>query len=87
YAEAFYSLGSIQLQNQTWLDALESFKKSAEANRSYANAYYGAGLSFMALGNNKEAEQMFTYARDLFEYQRNQEWVNRSNSLLQQVSS
>lgn len=85
YAEAQYSIGSIQLQQRQWVPALESFTDAAAANTKYANAYYGAGLAFIALGKERDAEEMLNYARELFKIQNNSDWADRTQSVLAQM--
>ena len=68
-------------------EALAAFRKSAAANSTYANAYYGAGLVFMQLKQYKEAVQVFQYAQDLYNIQGNLQWVKNSQELLQQLKN
>jgi tetratricopeptide (TPR) repeat protein len=68
-------------------DALEAFRKSAEANTNNANAYYGAGLAFIQLRQYPEAAEVLQYARDLYNGQRNFQWANNAAQLLQQAQN
>ncbi|BDI20139.1 hypothetical protein ANSO36C_59410 [Nostoc cf. commune SO-36] len=68
-------------------EALEAFRKSAEANSNYPNAYYGAGLVFMQLQQYGDAVQVLQFARDLYNAQRNPQWAKNAEQLLQQAQN
>jgi tetratricopeptide (TPR) repeat protein len=62
--------------------ALEAFRKAAEANSNYANAYYGAGLVFLRQNRFTDAQQVLQYAKDLYNAQGNPEWAAKAEELL-----
>ena len=66
-------------------EALEAFRKSAQANSNYANAYYGAGLVFVQLKQYADAQQVLQYAKDLYNAQGNTQWAANADQLLQQA--
>jgi tetratricopeptide (TPR) repeat protein len=63
--------------------ALEAFRKSAESNSNYANAYYGAGLVFLRQNRFSDAQQVLQYAKDLYRAQGNAQWAAKAEELLE----
>ena len=65
--------------------ALVAFRKAAESNSNYPNAYYGAGLVFLRQNRFSDAEQVLQYAKALYTAQGNSQWAANADQLLQKA--
>ncbi|MEO0688275.1 MAG: tetratricopeptide repeat protein, partial [Cyanobacteria bacterium J06649_11] len=85
--EAHYNIGSILYNQGKHQQALEAFRKAAEANPDYPSAYYGAGLAFLQMREYPDAMRVLAYARDLFLAQNNSQWARNAEQLMQQAQN
>jgi tetratricopeptide (TPR) repeat protein len=86
-AEAHYTFGSILLRQGKVDDALNAFRQATEANGSYGDAYYGAGLAFLQKKQPQEAKQLFGYALQVYQQQGNAAWAKRSADQLKKLGA
>jgi type IV pilus biogenesis/stability protein PilW len=55
----FFNLGSLELEEKRYPQALESFRKAVSANPNYARAHLGMGRALAATGRGAEARRHF----------------------------
>ena len=67
--------------------ALEAFRKAAEANPKYPSAYYGAGLAFIQMKQYPDAMRVLQYSRDLFLAQNNTLWASNAEQLMEKAQN
>jgi tetratricopeptide (TPR) repeat protein len=78
-------LGLILFEQGQLEDSLSAFRKAAQTNYNYPNAYYGAGLVFVQLKQYEQAIKVIKYARDIYQKQGNMAWANNAEKLLTQI--
>lgn len=86
-AEAHYTFGSILFRQGKVDDAINAFRQATEANSTYADAYYGAGLAFLQKKQPQDARQLLDYALQLYRQQGNEAWARRTADQLQRLGA
>ncbi|MGA7937209.1 MAG: tetratricopeptide repeat protein [Kovacikia sp.] len=85
--KSHYNIGSILFRQGDLDGALNAFRRSAEANSNYPNAYYAAGMVFLRQNKFNDAEKVLTFARDLFSKQGDTRWAQKSEEQLQKAKA
>lgn len=65
-AEVYYNIGYIKTVQKLFEEAIIAFRKAVQLDRLYAKAYEGMGRAYQQLGRNKEAQECFQKAADIY---------------------
>jgi len=86
YTEALYRLGSLNYQQEHYLAAIENFRRAANINSNYADAYYAAALSFVKLNQPADALTLFSHAMALYQTPNRLDWVQRTQQQIDRLN-
>ena len=87
YMEALYRLGSLNYQQEHYLAAIENFRRAANINPNYADAYYAAALAFVKLNQVPDALTLFSHALALYQAQNRLDWVQRTQQQIDRLKN
>ncbi|MCB2185634.1 MAG: tetratricopeptide repeat protein [Deltaproteobacteria bacterium] len=65
-AEAYYNMGYIKAAQERYNEAVVYFRRATELDSTFAQAYRQMAKCYQALGDNSQAENLYTKAADLF---------------------
>ena len=65
-AEVYYNIGYIKTVQKLYEEAIIAFRKAVQLDRLFAKAYEAMGRAYQKLGRNKEAQECFQKAADLY---------------------
>ena len=65
-AEIYYNIGYIKTVQKLYEEAIIAFRKAVQLDRLFAKAYEAMGRAYQKLGRNKEAQECFQKAADLY---------------------
>jgi len=63
---ADYNIGYIKTVQKLYEEAIIAFRKAVQLDRLYAKAHEGMGRAYQKLGRNKEAQECFQKAADIY---------------------
>ncbi|MFZ9739602.1 MAG: tetratricopeptide repeat protein [Prochlorotrichaceae cyanobacterium] len=87
YLEALYRLGSLNYDQENYLAAIGHFRRAAEVNPNYPDAYYAAALAFVKLNQPTDALTLFSHALTLYQSQNRRDWAERTQQQIDRLKT